>query len=396
VVLAAACLAASSAPAADSAAPWLRQKGTGFVDTRGRPVLLRGFDAFPSADSYQRAVALGANFVRLPLYWSRLEPGPPQGDVHVYDEQLLTRITETLGYLRDRGVHVLIDFHQYKWSSYFPSGVPSPGAGIPAWLYADGRYPPTRQGRPLAVAAFYTDPTALDLYSSFVRAMVERFRSFPNVVGYEILNEPQWGNLPPNHATTQLIIEWEAKVRRVISAADPARTVFFMLRGGGLLGLQQADLRPFGSRRNLAIDVHDYFVGTEAARLVAGGEDWFPSWFEATTGSEQAYSGTLQNQLALLALPVRRARLWGIPLLVGEWGIKRDDPGQLVYQRQMLTVFDRYGLSWARWGMSRTDVFAVLNPDGTPIPSAVQLTRGFAHLCFGAASPRVGAGCKKR
>jgi hypothetical protein len=245
------------------------------------------------------------------------------------------------------------------------------------------------------VAAFYTDPNALALYTSFVQAMVSRFKAFPNVVGYEILNEPQWGNLPASHATTQTVIEWQAKVRRAISAVDPARTVFFMLRGGGFLGLQQADLRPFGSRKNLALDLHDYFAGTDAARLVAGGEDWYPDWFSATTGSEQVYRGTLQKQLDMLALPVRRARAWGIPLLIGEWGIKRDDPGQLAYQQQMLTAFDRYGLSWARWGMSRTDPFAVLNPDGTPVPAASQLTRSFARLCFGAAPARSGAACRR-
>jgi hypothetical protein len=63
------------------------------------------------------------------------------------------------------------------------------------------------------------------------------------------------------------------------------------------------------------------------------------------------YQGTLANQRANLSIGWNRTRRLGIPMLVGEWGIRNDDAHWSVYDRQMATLFSNRGLSWARWDM---------------------------------------------
>src|SRR4051812_10622606 len=168
-------------------APWVRQQGTGFVDQKGAPVLLRGVNA-RSLDpvEYQQAVALHANFVRLPVYWSRIEPNAPTGTRHFYSPSELAQIDAEVKYLRAHHVNVLIDFHQYYWSPYFAARPGIAPLGLPAWLYQNGKYPPTAPGRFQAIADFYSDPALDKAYAGFVTMMVKRYSQSPNVVGYEI------------------------------------------------------------------------------------------------------------------------------------------------------------------------------------------------------------------
>src|SRR5216684_638815 len=72
-------------------APWVHTSGTGFADATGAPVYLRGFDAigYPA-----KAAGLGANFVRMPVYWSDIEPSPPVGGRHSWNEAALTAIDD--------------------------------------------------------------------------------------------------------------------------------------------------------------------------------------------------------------------------------------------------------------------------------------------------------------
>jgi hypothetical protein len=75
----------------------------------------------------------------------------------------------------------------------------------------------------------------------------------------------------------------------------------------------------------------------------------------------------------VLQVPLERTRQWGIPLLVGEWGIHTGDPGAEEYQSQMLQLFAKDGVSWTRWLLAKGGGFALLNDDDTLTPEASQL-----------------------
>ena len=99
------------------------------------------------------------------------------------------------------GVNVLIDFHQFHWSPYFAkveckaNVAVCNASGIPGWYYADGRFPDTKRGESDAKKAFWTSEAARseDAYAAFAGMMAKRYADDPNVVGYEVFNEPHPG-----------------------------------------------------------------------------------------------------------------------------------------------------------------------------------------------------------
>jgi aryl-phospho-beta-D-glucosidase BglC (GH1 family) len=359
-VLLVCCLAAARCET-KATQPWITSSDCGFTDRDGRPVVLRGFDLIASQAPgvWSEAVELGANFVRIPVSWSEVEPVSPTSGHH-WNTRLLGAIDREVAYFRRHGVSVLLDFHQFRWSPYF-----DPAAdGIPAWFYEARDYPRSSTGKDQAIADWWTDQAGLRAYTSFAVMMAARYRSYPNVIGYELFNEPATGALGENHAATQAVLSWEARLREAIRDVDPLRTIFVQTRGGGDLGLADADFGVFGSLENLAIDFHSYFNGEPGTGYSADGEQWVPDWEGTHIHSSVTYAGAEEKQAEFLEVPVAKARELGVPLLVGEWGVPNDAIGGTVYQRQMLRLFSRTGVSWARWDLGTVSGFGLLARSG--------------------------------
>jgi hypothetical protein len=350
-LLAAACSgggdAATSVPAPSSgsptsqasASPDVHVDGPVFVDAAGHTVVLRGV-AVHTLDpvTYQRAPGLGVNFVRLAITWSDYEPTGPVDGVHHWDQARLADLDTEIAYFREHGIQVLIDLHQYGWSPYFATLQRGGRAnGIPRWVYQGRRFALTVAGRAQAQAAMYTDRRATELYSDFAAMLAQRYRQSPNVVGYEILNEPPLGNLPRRAWAVQRIVRWQARVGAAVRAVDPQRAIVFMLP-------PRTDVR--------------------ALRLTP---------LERLQGGD--YRGTLANQASYLAPSVSVARTWGVPLIVGEWGAFPGEPGVGRYQQQMVTLFQQDGVSWSRWSLDRNERLGLLTREGQPTPAAAQLGR---------------------
>ena len=136
-----------------------------------------------------------------------------------------------------------------------------------------------------------------------------------------------------------------------------------MCRGGGE-GVGTASLAPFGSLTHLALDWHDYFNGLSGG-LDAAGDNWVPSWTATHNQTTASYTGSEAAQARVLQVPLARTRAWGIPLLVGEWGIHSGTPGAAAYQTQMLDLFAKDKVSWTRWVLTGGG-FGLLSTDGAP------------------------------
>jgi len=368
------------ARATDLAQPWVSTSGGRFVDQHGAPVLLRGFDvSVGQAKLAPVAAQLGANFVRIYVGWDSIEPRAPVHGRHRWDQRTLAKLDEAVAAFRQEHINVLIDFHQFHWSPYFAQATCKPGkavcraSGVPAWFYAGGRFPATKSGESHAQAAFWTSESSRSqgYYAAFATMIAARYAHDPNVVGYELFNEPHPGKLGDTTAATNTMLRWQAGIRAAVRKVDPTRTVFIMCRGGGE-GVGTASLAPFGSLDHMALDWHDYFNGGSGG-LDSAGDNWVPSWPDTHNQTTSNYKGSEQSQEKVLQVPLDRARSWGIPLLVGEWGIHTDEPGSDVYQTQMLDLFDREGVSWARWVLATGGGFALLQSDGTPTAEATQL-----------------------
>ncbi len=363
--------------------PWVTTAGGKFVDQSGKQVILRGFDV-PVGQSNLAPIAaqLGANFVRIYVGWNAIEPQPPVHGHYRWDAKVLDQLDREVAAYRAVHVNVLIDFHQFHWSPYFAQATCKAGknvcraSGVPAWFYAGGRFDATKRGEADAQAAFWTTESSRSqgYYAAFAGMIAARYASAPNVVGYEIFNEPHPGRLGDTTDATNIMLRWQAGIRSAIQQVDPTRTVFIMCRGGGE-GVGTASLAPFGSLDHMALDWHDYFNGGSGG-FDAAGDNWVPSWSETHNQATPSYTGTEQAQARVLRVPLDRARALGIPLLVGEWGVHTGAPGSATYQTQMLDLFGSQGVSWARWVLSTSGGFGILNKGGSLTPEAQQLSTG--------------------
>ena len=237
-------LVAIAAPAA-AASPRVERSGERafIVDERGRELLLRGMNVnglvhYP--DHFQQAVpvrredlrqmaALGFNFLRLPISWSRLAPQP-----HSFDRSYLDQIERIVTWAEAEGMHVVVDFHQDRYHRNLRPGDEADGA--PDWAtLTDGR--PCEQGAFVSSCAraaldhFWNDTVVAGQglqqhYLDALLAVSRRLRSHRRLLGLELMNEPTFGSTgPPAFERTQL---WPFNRRMIVGLrADGERRMIW-------------------------------------------------------------------------------------------------------------------------------------------------------------------------
>jgi cellulase (glycosyl hydrolase family 5) len=328
-------LAAPAAPALAATPPYVTTHGVNFVNRHGSPVILRGVDMSARAPLAGHVVDLGANFARLRVFWNRVEPGPG-----AFDAAELARIQATVDELARHRVFMELDLR---------------GRPAPAWFGSTQNF--FGANRRASQAA----------YLGFAAAVVRRFDTNPWVIGYGIFNEPgpySWhGGGLGSPRLSRRMLSWQAGIRDGILRIDPYRAVFLNVRGGNY-GVRTCFSCAGFRLAHTVIDWHDFYNGLYGTGMDETADNWLPSWEETHNQRHTEYLGTIANQWANLAIPWARSRELGIPMIVGEWGVRNDDVNGLVYDEQMERLFDRHGLSWARWDMDGNSVLGLLDRHG--------------------------------
>lgn len=231
---------------------------------------------FTAADARTLA-RLGFNVVRLGIIWAGLEPGPrgsgandprycaphrsgtpfPKlGRADPYDPNevraYLARTDTIVRILAHAGIRVIVDMHSDVWGSAFadPQG-PTPwnGEGAPPWATCTGAAvfsPPSGWGGGYLSAAvqtaihhFWANDVRGDLQGQFARvwqAVARHYRGDPDVVGYEVYNEPNDFLATP--FDPELQCDYGGPVREPRSCAQSRPNA---LRTGLLGAIQAAD-----------------------------------------------------------------------------------------------------------------------------------------------------------
>jgi endoglycosylceramidase len=212
---------ATFAPGVAQAAPTLPlgHHGRWITDAQDRVVNLHGINMVykrppyaPDAigfgdDDAAFLAAQGFNAVRLGVIYKAVEPNPPKGGKPSYDDAYLRKIAGTQKTLGRQGVFSLVDFHQDLFNEKFQ------GEGWPDWQVQDdgmanppNGFPNNYLTNPALNAAFdhfWADDTVggvklTDEYAAAWKHTARVFRSQPDVLGYDILNEPWPGNVWPS------------------------------------------------------------------------------------------------------------------------------------------------------------------------------------------------------
>lgn len=181
-----------------------------FIDCHDRHVLLHGINMVCKDASrgyigewdlsvFHKLYSWGFNVVRLGVIWDGVEPNPGQ-----YDLQYLRRLRQVIQWAREAGLYVFLDMHQDLFSASF-------GDGAPAWAtLTDGlAYEPYplwsdaylhNEAVQRAFDHFWNNSKATDgiglqdHYAAAWRKVAEELGSEPNVIGYDLMNEPFMGS----------------------------------------------------------------------------------------------------------------------------------------------------------------------------------------------------------
>lgn len=219
-------------------APRYAVAGLWIVDRQHRRLVLRGVDVsgaeftptdqpLPySATDLATIRATGATVVRVPVAWAQIEPAEGH-----YDPAALARVDQIVEWAGNAGLRVILDMHQWHWSPCFG------GNGMPAWATDPCPHDSSASdvNTPQEAAAetgFWTSAELQRRFADAWAAVVGSLRaighgSVPSyVLGYDLLNEPAGGYLPPGVFDNVTLPAFYRTVTAAVRAVDPGALVF--------------------------------------------------------------------------------------------------------------------------------------------------------------------------
>jgi hypothetical protein len=318
----------------------LHTDGVHFANASNQHIRLIGVDL---ANGHTDAATIGANvagwgmnMVRVVVDWEHLEPTAPTGFplVHTWDDAYLAEVKAKVDGLTQQGIGVVLDMHQYKWSSVFG------GSGMPAWLYPNHM----QLDDPQAKCAFFSDRkqpmTPIAPQEGFIAAwnhLLTAFATDPMVVGADLLNEPT-GNA---HNCPFATFDPEGFYVRVAQAVRANKPDVLLL-------VEDNAYESF-------LGTHQFFLSDEFPHKMAaaGLSNWGYSW--------HFYPNPYAEGQPLLDQHITRASTWNVPLWIGEFNPKvgstdgshaTPNPHWQSDLTQMMAYFKAnpsFRLSWSLW-----------------------------------------------
>ncbi len=323
--------------------------GTHFRADDGRYVLLRGINATGNAKLppfktltspalLDPLASWGINTIRFLFTWEAFEPTPCD-----FSEDYLAYYEQAVKWAAERGIYVIADFHQDAFSRYALNGC---GEGAPEWALT-GMVTPAVPNNGLVACAdwgskaaftpqnylvfdrfFKDDKQALSHYLEMVSRVASRLSKYPNVIGYDMLNEP-WSN-----ATS--LNPFYAMVGATIRKKHPSAMLFFEpeLPVVGIMfpvSLSAVIKPPFS---NIVLAPHFYSIELFT----------FKAWFGESPG-------------LVLSQWKSRTGAWNIPLLLGEFGVSPLFANASGYMDAQYQWLDQNFVSGTQWSY---------NPGWTP------------------------------
>ena len=362
-------------------------------DRRGRSVAMRGLNAggrskwapylpFPVSDAapieevaetarefFARPARWGLDTIRMPFSWEGLEP--QRG---AYDEQYLERYRAMLDAAWQHGMGVVVDFHQDMYAS------PMYGDGFPHWTLPDELQGPPRRDNPVWFTGYFFDPRVRraferfwancdgirDAFEQMWRFLADQIGDHPGVVGFEIMNEPGWGDAWDVDAwKKRTLMPFFSQLEEAVHEVAPELLVFYDCPGvDAWLPLEAEFCRPDGD--GFVFAPHYYDSG------LVNGAPW--------AGSEPE---------PVFAKMKRFQEREATPVLLGEFGVHDGAKGSRYWLDRVYDALDQHRLSSTIWEYSTSpelwnyEDLSVVDPDGTPRPAAEALTRPWLRALSG-------------
>jgi len=393
-----------------------RTQGRWIVDEQGRVLILHGvnlaasskvppFLPWQSKDEVAVLRTWGFNSVRYLIVWEAVEPQPGQ-----YDDAYLDRVAERLDWCRAAGLKVILDMHQDLYARKYA------GDGAPEWACLDDGL--AHEAPPGAWFWGYLSPAVMRAFDNFWankpgpggvgiqdrfiamwQHVARRFRDDTNIVGYDILNEPAYGQafggimaaigaaaakeLGPEAAAVISDPNAGAAIGKLVQAVVEKGAVFKVLDEGSppAQAADRAKLQPLYDRVTAAMRAVDanHVIFFDSAygdmtgtKLVTGLEApkdangrrftnvvFAPHTYDFSTDFDFPYTGTQAYIQRYLERAQSAAGRMGAPTWFGEWGTW-EGPGvsggpaeRELLMRHHVDAFDALLCGWCFWEYGR-------------------------------------------
>jgi endoglycosylceramidase len=321
----------------------------------GRAAILRGVNLSgaqknaPYLDDkqladYQRVSGdWGMNAVRFVMTWSAVEP-----DEGRYDDGYLDGVAERLGWAQTSGLSVVLDMHEDVYGEGFGYD------GAPLWTCDAARYAAFVPQMPwfvntldanveACVDGFYTTAALQQRFVAAWRHVAERLGAEPAVIGFDVLNEPEWGSYSIFDFEQDRLTPLYEAVVPAVRAAAPGWVAFLEPSSSRNAGIATAlTTFPFA---NVMYAPHSY---DEAAE---GGSGFDPSHRQQILDNLGKLAGEAQ------ALD---AGLW-----IGEYGGDPSLPGIVDYMTAQYDAAGQVAAGTMYWAYDKSDGYGLLAPDGS-------------------------------
>ncbi|OUS27379.1 hypothetical protein A9Q99_15395 [Gammaproteobacteria bacterium 45_16_T64] len=316
--------------------------GQQIKDQQGREVILRGvntsgdskippFTPLTSSVMFDPLPEWGINTLRLLFTWEAFEPTRCD-----YEEAYLAYYEQVVEWAAEQGLYVIVDFHQDAFSRFSVKGC---GEGFPAWAVTS-TVPLKEPDNGESCESWGTDMIfdishhktwlyfhrdiegARSRYIDMAKTVADRMSAHPNVIGYELMNEP-WG-------TNEELADLFNKVGAAIRSRHPESILFVpphALVSSGALG------------NNIDKPMFDNFV-------------YAPHYYDPFVLLSSAWIGV--DPAGPLDRMAAHAAQWNVPLLIGEYGA----PADTVNVKGYMSAYNRWlnsGLySGTQWNYTPT------------------------------------------
>lgn len=313
------------------------------------------------ADAHRIADDWGFNVVRYLIFWQHLEPQPG-----VYDDAYLDQVAERVGWLRDAGVYVILDMHQDVYGKRDTTGRAIGFNGAPQWAtVTDGepfQFDTTSWAfnyfQPAVMRAFdhFWDydqgahPELQDHYAAAWRHVAERFHDVPNVLGYDVMNEPfpgsSYGFIVPGPLPVQLGDPVKQALWEANQLADFYRRVIASIRqvdGDGWIFVEPSAI---GANEGSPAHLPKLDDPRSGEPRIA----YFPHYYSLLMSVSGTYSTEIDFSITDWARErTNEAKRMGTPLLIGEWGAGPEFDNYLENLEHTVAMADEVTSGWTHW-----------------------------------------------
>jgi endoglycosylceramidase len=274
----------------------------------------------------RRMRELGFDLFRLPINWSGVEP-----ERDAFDGEYIDRVAAAVDCAGAAGMLVLIDLHQDAYSKEIgEDGAPLWAIEPPPEMLLGGPLEDLdarRQSRQVLAAfdSFFAlgDPHGLQAeFIAMLEEVAARFAAHPAVIGFEIFNEPV--------APAAELDAFHAAAAAALRAAAPDKLVVF----------EPNAIRNLTDSQPLA-----------AAPFPVTGAVYAPHAYTFVFGdqAEELAAATKEDLRPGIANARAEADAWGVPLLIGEFGIGPEQENADSWMRWQSELHDELLASDCFW-----------------------------------------------